>query len=71
MAKLKTDFTKQQLTPVADIGEKRNEEAKRLGTFKNTTTVSPSGHFSDAEPKTQIDKFYETFASKERSHYGA
>ena len=69
MAKLKTDFTKQQLTPVADLGEKRNEEAKRLGTFKNTDTVSPSGHFGSAEPDTKIDKFYETFASKERSHY--
>jgi len=66
MAKLKTDFTKEQLTPSADIGEKRNEMLVKMGTFKNVSSINPSGHFNATEPDCKIDKFYETFAGRER-----
>ena len=53
-------------TPTGDIGKHRSLEAKELGTFKNTPVLEPSEHWGKAEPKTQIDKFYETFAGRER-----
>ena len=55
-----------QLTPVGDIGAHRGAEAKELGTFKNTPVFQPSEHWGKSEPATKIDKFYETFAGRER-----
>lgn len=54
------------LTPTGDIGAHRGLEAKELGTFKNTPVLQPHEYWSGAEPKTQIDKFHETFAGREK-----
>ena len=55
-----------KLTPVGDIGKHRSQEAKELGTFKNTSVFASAEHFGDREPVTKIDSFYSRFKGTER-----
>ena len=54
-----------------DLGMYRGEEADKQKGFKNSKSAKIKFADSCQPDQGKIDKFYETFASKERSHYSA